>query len=271
MKGKINGRKNEVARIVTDRIAVILSNGGFTFTTDFLFSIHRFIFSGVFDFAGQLRKTEAKQKEWVLGGGYSTYGIVTEISNTLEQQFRAEREFSYSGMTRTEIVIHFSDFVSGIWQTHPFEAGNTGTISVFVILYLRSLGFDVNLAQYEKYSWYMRNAMVRSRYNNLKKGITADSSFLYAFFENIMYDAGNVLNSRNVLVRRDRSMLVPERKRDNVRAIEFYIKNAPGSSAVSISRELGIPLRTVQRCIKELSESVEHRGSKKTGGYYPAG
>lgn len=267
MKGRIQTNRSEVAKTVTNRISIILSNGGFTFTTSFLYSIHRMIFAGIFEFAGQTRKTQAKQKEWVLGGACTTYGPAPEIEATLENQFREERAFSYSGLKRHEVVAHFSDFVSGIWQTHPFEAGNTGAISVFVILYLRSLGFEVDLDMYEKYSWYMRNAMVRAKYNNLKRGITADSSYLYAFFDNIMFNGGNTLNNRSVHVRRDSSALAVKKK-DNVWTVGFFIKNHPGSSAVAISDNLRIPLRTVQRCINRLGAQVEHRGSKKTGGYY---
>lgn len=267
MRGRIKGDKSEVARIVTDRISVILSNGGFTFTTSFLYSIHRTIFHGIFEFAGKTRESQARQKEWVLGGACSTYCPASEIEETLGNQFREEKEFIYKGLSRKDIVKHFSVFVSGIWQTHPFEAGNTGAISVFVILYLKSMGFNVNLDMYEKHSRYLRNALVRANYNDLQRGITADSSYLYAFFDNILFNSCNVLNNRYVHVHRDRSALAANKK-DNVWTVGYFFKNNPGASAVSAAAHLNIPLRTVQRCISKLQGKIEHRGSKKTGGYY---
>ena len=51
-------------------------------------------------------------------------------------------------------------------------------------------------------------------------------------------------------------------------AIIDFVEAKPGSSAVIISRELGIPLRTVQRELASLSDRIEHKGSSKTGGYY---
>ena len=50
---------------------------------------------------------------------------------------------------------------------------------------------------------------------------------------------------------------------------EIISKNS-GLSAVEISIKSNIPLRTVQRQVKELKDKnlIEYKGSKKTGGYY---
>ena len=50
---------------------------------------------------------------------------------------------------------------------------------------------------------------------------------------------------------------------------EIISKNS-GLSAVEISNKSNIPLRTVQRQVKELKDKnlIEYKGSKKTGGYY---
>ena len=50
---------------------------------------------------------------------------------------------------------------------------------------------------------------------------------------------------------------------------EIISKNS-GLSAVEISNKSNIPLRIVQRQVKELKDKnlIEYKGSKKTGGYY---
>ena len=48
------------------------------------------------------------------------------------------------------------------------------------------------------------------------------------------------------------------------------IKTHPGLNVPGISDETGIPAKSVERHVKVLTERglIEHRGSKKTGGYY---
>ncbi len=72
---------------------------------------------------------------------YSDFPLIVA---TLEYDFHQERDFSYAGLDKQAIVAHIQSFISGIWQIHPFREGNTRTITVFLIKYLRSLGFDID-------------------------------------------------------------------------------------------------------------------------------
>ena len=49
-----------------------------------------------------------------------------------------------------------------------------------------------------------------------------------------------------------------------------YIKAYPGISVPRLSKTTGIPAKSIERHISVLIERnlIEHRGSKKTGGYY---
>ena len=49
--------------------------------------------------------------------------------------------------------------------------GNTRTTAVFLIKYLRTLGFDATNDVFAEYAWYFRNALVRANYNDLKADI----------------------------------------------------------------------------------------------------
>ena len=82
-------------------------------------------------------------------------------------------ECSYHGVATEDVVKHLTGFVTGLWQIHPFREGNTRTTAVFTILYLRSIGFNVENDLFAKYSWYFRNALVRANYKNAEKGITS--------------------------------------------------------------------------------------------------
>lgn len=45
-------------------------------------------------------------------------------------------------------------------------------------------------------SWYFRNALVRSNFNDFQKGIHATNEFLNAFFENLLMGANHQLKNR---------------------------------------------------------------------------
>lgn len=103
-------------------------------------------------------------------------------------------------MSVDEIVEHIVDFVTLLWQNHPFCEGNTRTTAVFVIKYLRSIGFNVDNELFAHNSWYFRNALVRANYRNPLKGIEPDKSFLIQFFRNLMLGELHELKNRYLLI-----------------------------------------------------------------------
>lgn len=118
------------------------------------------------------------------------------IKDTVDYDFGTKKDFSYKGLSMREVSDHVAKFASGIWQIHPFPEGNTRATAVFIIKYLNSLGYKVNNEPFANHSWYFRNALVRANYNNLPKGVIADSRFLEAFFGNMLLSESNELKNR---------------------------------------------------------------------------
>lgn len=191
----------EEADKASANIARILNEPSFTFSIHGLTSIHKRIFTGIFKHAGILRDYEISKKEWVLDGASVSYGFAFELQSALAHDIQRERDFNYTGMDMSEIVKHIAQFSSDIWQIHPFCEGNTRATAVFIIKYLRSLGFDVNNSIFEKNSWYFRNALVRANYQNLQKGIYKDIIHLERFFRNLLMGEDNVLKNRYLHVK----------------------------------------------------------------------
>lgn len=194
------GRREEAgtdeADGVSARIARLLSEDTFTFSPAMLASIHRRLFEGILLRAGRYRQTNIKKKEWVLDGASVLYSSCDMISATLDYDFEQERKFSYKGIDLPRVVRRISDFVSGIWQIHPFSEGNTRTTAVFTIKYLRQLGYQVNNDPFKEHSWYFRNALVRANYQNLPAGVVRTTEYLEAFFRNLMMGEHNELKNR---------------------------------------------------------------------------
>ncbi len=177
--------KNEADKS-SRNIKKILSVKTVDFTANGFVSLHRRIFEGVFKHAGQLRDYDITKREWVLEGDTVNYLNWEDLRRALDYDIKQEREFSYKGLSQDELITHISSFVSGLWQIHAFGEGNTRTTAVFIIQYLRSIGFDVENDLFAKHSWYFRNALVRANYKSAVKGIDYSSVYLERFFRNLL-------------------------------------------------------------------------------------
>ena len=188
------------ADIVSQHITEVLSEESFTFSPEELISIHKRLFEGVFEFAGRIRDYDITKEEWVLDGDTVHYGSAYRLMETLAFDFKQEREFSYVGISDDELIAHIARFTGNLWQIHAFGEGNTRTTGVFVIKYLRTLGFDVQNDVFAENAWYFRNALVRANYTNIPKGIEETSEYLEKFFRNLLLGEHNELKSRYLLV-----------------------------------------------------------------------
>lgn len=194
-----SAEKEEADRVAAN-IAKLLNERSFSFTALEFLNIHRHLFTGVFKHAGEVRTYDISKKEWVLQGDSVVYGRAADIMMALRYDIQQEKDFNYSGLSADEIVEHIVDFVALLWQNHPFCEGNTRTTAVFVIKYLRSIGFEVDNDLFAYNSWYFRNALVRANYRNPLKGIEPDKSFLIQFFRNLMYGESHELKNRYLLI-----------------------------------------------------------------------
>lgn len=189
-----DAEKEEADRVAAN-ITNLLNEKSFSLTPLEFLNIHRHLFEGVFKHAGEIRPYDISKKEWVLQGDTVVYGRAADIHEALKYDIQTERDFSYKGLTTDEIISHVVDFVTLLWQNHPFREGNTRTTAVFVIKYLRSCGFNVNNELFADNSWYFRNALVRANYGNPPKGIQPDKSFLVKFFRNLLLGEKNELKN----------------------------------------------------------------------------
>lgn len=180
---------------VSKRIVDILSGWGFTNSPQMLRDIHGYLFAGMPEYMpGQYRNVELTKAEGVLYGDTVRYGACLSIQNNLEYDFSREKGYHYKFPMTKEDILHLSDFVSNIWQAHPFREGNTRTTAVFVEMYLRNMGYDINNDLFEKEAVYFRDALVRSNYTNVRAGIYETKEFLNLFFENLINHAGQELD-----------------------------------------------------------------------------
>ena len=188
--------RTEEADKVSARIVKLLSEKSFSFTPNEYISIHKKLFTGIYNHAGRIRDYNITKKEWILDGATVLYGSASELRATLDYDFSEEKKFSYKNLSMDEIIHHLAVFVSRLWQIHIFGEGNTRTTAVFFIKYLRTLGFDATNDIFAENAWYFRNALVRANYNDLKNGVHETTEYLELFLRNLLLNEKNELHNR---------------------------------------------------------------------------
>jgi fido (protein-threonine AMPylation protein) len=267
---KTDETRTEEADKVSARITEILSENTFTFSPAEYLTIHRRLFQGIYSHAGKIRDYNITKQEWVLNGETVLYASAESLKATLEYDFQQEKAFNYRGLSQQEIIEHITQFISYVWQIHIFGEGNTRTTAVFLIKYLRKLGFkEVNNNLFAEHSWYFRNALVRANYEDLSKGIYKTDKYLIRFLLNLLHNENHLLKNREMHVNYVSAVNdTVKTQNDTVNDTVFYlIKQNSKITATEISEQLKISLSTVKRKIKEIKEkgSVERIGSDKTG------
>ena len=258
--------RTEEADKVSARIAEILSEQTFTFSPAEYLSIHRRLFQGIYSHAGKIRDYNITKQEWVLNSETVLYASAQSLKDTLEYDFEQEKKFSFKGLSQQEIIEHIAHFISYLWQIHIFGEGNTRTTAIFLIKYLRKLGFkEVNNDMFAEYSWYFRNTLVRANYEDLSKDIHKTEKYLILFLSNLLLGKNHSLKNREMHVKYiDTVKTVNDTVNDTVFNL---IKQNNMITSTEISQQLKVSLSTAKRKIKELKESgkIERIGSDKTG------
>jgi fido (protein-threonine AMPylation protein) len=183
------------ADLVSLRIKEYLARGGFTLSPATLLAIHKEIFKDGFTDSrikvGQFRTYNISKAEKVLAGESVVYADYSMIRESLDYDFDREKSFDYRGLTAKDKVEHLTDFISGIWQIHPFGEGNTRTITVFLIKYFEQFGFKLNNESFKTHAAYFRDALVMA---NAPLSLDRQTdSYLRLFMGNIALDAKNKL------------------------------------------------------------------------------
>lgn len=252
----------EEADKVALHITQVLSEKTFNFSPAELANIHRRLFTGVLPHAGRYRDVNITKKEWVLNGDTVLYASCDSISATLIYDFGQEKQFSYVRLSQEDMIAHFSKFISGIWQIHPFREGNTRTTAVFAIKYLRKLGYRVTNEPFADNAKYFRNALVRANYQNYEKGIEETTEFLELFFRNVLLGEQYPLKKRYQHIEwkqvassfgteksSEKQQIGTEKSSEKILRI---MAEQPTITTAILAKEIGISTRAIDKQIAKL-------------------
>ncbi len=275
------------ADIVASRIAKLLGEATFNFSTFTYFNIHKKLFAGLYPHAGKIRPYNITKKEWVLNGDTVQYCDSDVILDTLNYDFDKERKFSFIGLSTEQKISHISKFISNVWQIHPFCEGNTRTTAVFLIKYLKFFGFPVNNAPFAKNAWYFRNALVRANWSNMMLDIQSSTLPLEHFLRNVILGTNFELKNRRLhilykdgsLQKEDTASIAKEMfveayqhsttHNHETKKLIDAIHNNPKITQAELAVLQGYSLSKIKRQIAELQSKglLERIGGRKLGSW----
>lgn len=258
---EVETERTEEADKVSARIAELLQEDTFSFAPAELSRIHRRLFEGIFKRAGEYRTYNISKKEWVLDGASVLYNPFENIAETLDYDFSQERGFDYNAVAADAAIAHLGTFIAGIWQIHPFGEGNTRTTAVFLIEYLRRLGFRVGNDLFASHSWYFRNALVRANYVDRGKGIRPTQEFLGQFLRNLVLGEKNELHNRRLHV----SQAVEDAPKSKNCTLDCTLEEAAllkflRESPTATQKQMAGHLRCSERTVKTMTVRLQQAG-----------
>ncbi len=267
------------ADTVSSRIAKILGEKSFKFSSTEWLNIHKRLFDGMFKYAGRIRDYNISKHEWVLKGESVIYASYDGIREIMDYDFNTEKQFNYKGLSLEEVIKHLAKFTSDIWQIHPFCEGNTRATAIFMIKYMNMLGFKVNNDMFKEHSWYFRNALVRANYSNIQAGIYSTNKFLELFFSNLLMGTDYELKNRYLHLDYKEEEIQTVKSKDSngkiclmelpieEKAVLEVIIAKPEITQKEIASKIGKSERTVRNKITSLKEKgiLERVNGKRNG------
>ena len=159
---------------------IALRKQGLTITSVFdIQKIHSFLFSSIFDWAGEFRKITMYKREPMLNGysvDYTPSDYIKKEMNDLEKRFLS---INWEELDNKQKINNVASIIQELWQIHCFREGNTRTVALFLYFLLKTIGVHINIDFLGKNAKYFRNALVlASLYSKSKPeylfGIIAD-------------------------------------------------------------------------------------------------
>ena len=111
-----------------------------TFDFDHYKSIHHYLFSDLYDWAGEIRKVNISKK----GTQFTPAEIIEDQASRIFKRLK-ERNY-FKNLPHSEFIEEIVDFYCITNELHPFREGNGRTQRVFLTQLIRNAGYEINFA-----------------------------------------------------------------------------------------------------------------------------
>lgn len=146
--------------LVSLNIANLLSNPLKIQSVFEIKTIHKLLFSDLYEWAGENRKINMYKEEPVLNGLSVQYSDYHQIDKELTELDKEFQKVNWKTLSKTEIIDEIVVLISKLWRIHCFREGNTRTVTTFLYLFMKQLSLKLNVDFIGKHAKFFRNALV---------------------------------------------------------------------------------------------------------------
>ena len=140
-----------------------------TFDFEHYKAIHRFLFSDLYDWAGEVRTVNISKKG-------TQFTPAENIEHQAELIFKRLKEFNcFKGLPHSEFVEEIVDFYCITNALHPFREGNGRTLRAFLTQLIRNAGYDISFADMDTELLMIATIQSAQGVTDLLKQIFSDS------------------------------------------------------------------------------------------------
>ncbi len=160
---------NEENDLYTAHMVELFQSESIVLRTSVLKIIHKVLFSDIYDFAGEYRSFNI-----------DGFADCKEVDDIIKNQIAIERKQKYSKMSKPDIVKRACELSATLYFTYPFPEGNLQTIVLFMCLYYRGIGFNVDISAFSDSTVNYKNMLDKSVKLN-------DFSELERFYDRLLF------------------------------------------------------------------------------------
>ncbi len=113
-------------------------------------TIHRHIFSDIFEWAGQFRKVPLVKEELVLPGYSVPYSSPNEIKKDLIKRMKDIETTNWNDLELNDLCLTLARKLALLWRVHPFREGNTRTVVAYAYILAKQLGFPFDISTFSE-------------------------------------------------------------------------------------------------------------------------
>jgi len=165
LRNSLNIREQKALEVAEAEISsanmMLLYEKGFTdFSSNGIKTIHKELFSDVYDWAGEYRVMNVMKRESLLAGKSVWYSNVTDIERDLNFSWDKINEIEWSNLSAREFAISLAHTFPPLWQVHPFRDGNTRTIVMLMAFFVEYHGLYFDQELLAASAGYVRKSFV---------------------------------------------------------------------------------------------------------------